>query len=590
MACVTDRVDSVWEMRVLFAAANSCKHVQLTCKRHVAYSGRADIRLPVAEVSKLSSPTLPSESDEVLIAGFGRKGHAVGDIPGVRFKVVKVSGASLVSQLTNFPMGSEAHPLHILFFPFMASGHILPMVDMAKLFASHGVRATVLTTPANLPLVEAAIDLANRSHQHPIQLRLIPFPSTNVGLPDGCENLSYVSFVQHPTFFTAVVMLQEPFRCVLADLLPDAVVTDWLLPWTFDVSEELNIPRLVFHGVSTFALCANASLIDKPFPPPDVESIVIPSFPRQVELLRSQLPDVAKAGPVILEIFEQIARCEPKSFGVVVNSFYELECEFAHHLRTVVGRKTWHVGPVSLCNKHTKEKCRRGISIPTMEADKCLRWLDDRDRDSVLYVCFGSLGTFTKAQFHELALALEAWGHPFIWVVRECSDDWWPDGYTERTQGRCMIMKGWAPQILLLNHTAVGGFVTHCGWNSCLEAVSSGVPMVTWPLFADQFFNEKLITEVLRIGVAVGAKQSTVDAEERPLLAAAEIERVISQLMDGDDEEAKRMRRRVRKLSLMAKTATEEGGSSHGDVENLIQELIDRRGHEDKPAVISALI
>lgn len=80
-----------------------------------------------------------------------------------------------------------------------------------------------------------------------------------------------------------------------------------------------------------------------------------------------------------------------------------------------------------------------------MEVGKCLRWLDDKDGDSVLYVCFGSLGTFTMAQFHELALALEACGHPFIWVVRECSDDWRPDGYRERTQGRCMIMKGWAP-------------------------------------------------------------------------------------------------------------------------------------------------
>lgn len=95
---------------------------------------------------------------------------------------------------------------------------------------------------------------------------------------------------------------------------------------------------------------------------------------------------------------------------------------------------------------------------------------------------------------------------------------------------------------------AVGGFVTHCGWNSCLEAVSSGVPMVTWPLSTDQFFNEKLITEVLRTGVTVGAKQPTVNAEERPLFVAAEIQRVISQLMDGDDEVAKRMRRRVRKL------------------------------------------
>ncbi|CAL9059197.1 unnamed protein product [Musa banksii] len=525
------------------------------------------------------------ENDEVLIAGFGRKGHAVGDIPGVRFKVVLADGTIWLESMTvedpkmvtedfHPSMGWEAPPLHILLFPLMSPGHTLPMVDLAKLLAARGVRTTILTTPANAPSLEAAIELAQRSYQYPIELHVIPFPSTAVGLPEGCENASSVPYHQHPTFMTGVTMLQEPFRRVLTELLPDAAITDWFLPWTFNISEELNIPRLVFHGISFFALCAHASLLFEQLPT-DEDTITIPNFPRRVELQRSQMPDETQMHPVFTEIIHQIAEWEPKSYGVVVNSFYELEAEFADHLRNVLGQKAWHVGPVSLCNARAEQQSRRG-NKPAIDGEECLKWLGEKEAGSVLYVCFGSMGTFTEAQFRELALGLEASGRPFIWAVKKCRDEWWPERFMARMEGRCLILRGWAPQILILNHAAVGGFVTHCGWNSSLEAVTAGVPMVTWPFFAEQFFNEKLLVEVLKIGVAIGAKQHTVVPEQRPLITAAEIERTVRRLMD-DGEEANMMRSRARELSFMAKSAVDEGGSSYIDTQNLIQELTNRR-------------
>ncbi|XP_042957819.1 UDP-glucose flavonoid 3-O-glucosyltransferase 7-like [Carya illinoinensis] len=112
----------------------------------------------------------------------------------------------------------------------------------------------------------------------------------------------------------------------------------------------------------------------------------------------------------------------------------------------------------------------------------------------------------------EIAMGLEASGQQFIWVVKKDKnekedEDWLPMGFEKRMEGKGLIIRGLAPQVLILDHEAVGGFVTHCGWNSTLEGVTAGLPMVTWPLFSEQFVNEKLVTEVLKIGVPVGAQQ-----------------------------------------------------------------------------------
>ncbi|KAF7811001.1 scopoletin glucosyltransferase-like [Senna tora] len=136
-------------------------------------------------------------------------------------------------------------------------------------------------------------------------------------------------------------------------------------------------------------------------------------------------------------------------------------------------------------------------------------------------------------------------------------------------EGKGLIIRGWAPQVLILDHEAVGGFVTHCGWNSTLEGISAGVPMVTWPRSADQFYNEKFVTEVARIGVGVGAKKY-VESEEDNVKKEA-IEKALKEIMEG--EEAEEMRNRVKNFGKMAKQAMEEGGSSYLGFSALIEEL-----------------
>ncbi|KAK8698907.1 hypothetical protein V6N13_115012 [Hibiscus sabdariffa] len=178
------------------------------------------------------------------------------------------------------------------------------------------------------------------------------------------------------------------------------------------------------------------------------------------------------------------------------------------------------------------------------------------------------MNTFSFAQLNEIAVGLEASELEFIWVVRKQNnddkdDDWLPGGFEKRMEGNGLVIRGWAPQVLILDHETVGGFMTHCGWNSTLEGVCGGVPMVTWPERAEQFYNEKLMTQVLKIGVSVGT-QKWVKREA--------IEKAVKEMMKG--ERAQEMRNTAKALAQAAKKAVQKEGSSFSDLDALIEELI----------------
>jgi hydroquinone glucosyltransferase len=147
--------------------------------------------------------------------------------------------------------------------------------------------------------------------------------------------------------------------------------------------------------------------------------------------------------------------------------------------------------------------------------------LDKQKPNSVLFVCFGSGGTISQEQLNELSLGLEFSSVKFLWVLREPSissyvgpysvesdDDgailkFLPHGFLERTKEQGLVVPFWAPQTQILSHASTGGFLTHCGWNSTLESIVFGVPMITWPLFGEQRMNSNLLTEGLKVGLKV---------------------------------------------------------------------------------------
>ncbi|KAI0515672.1 hypothetical protein KFK09_008338 [Dendrobium nobile] len=443
---------------------------------------------------------------------------------------------------------------------------------MAKIFAARGIRITILTTPVNATIIRPSIDDS-------AQLHIIPFPSVEFGLPSGCENRSLMfGHDQVSNFFKALSSLRQSFDYVLGELCPDCVVTDMFLPWTYCVAAARGILRLVFHGSSNFAMCATAAFERCPLKVDKAECFVFPGLPHRIEMLRTQIMDFNKfAGTpskIIFETFSEVMEVESKNYGALMNSFYVLEPEYADHYRKGVGR-AWNIGPVSLYNKEVTNKSSRGGEYPA-SVNECLKWLDKRPTGSIVYICFGSGSLFSVEQLREIALGLEESRLPFVWVVRNECDDWIPKGYRERIKEVGMMIRGWAPQLVILNHDAVGGFVTHCGWNSCLEGISAGLPMVTWPLYADQFYNEKFLVDILKVGIMVGSKVNTFNIEMRPIVEAEVIKSAVRTLM-GDGMEANERRRRAKELGEMAKRAVDKGGSSYDEIENLINELTDRK-------------
>ncbi|CAN6703113.1 unnamed protein product [Malus baccata var. baccata] len=470
-------------------------------------------------------------------------------------------------------METKSHmQLHIFFFPYMIQGHFIPLINMAKLFASRGVKSTLITTPLNAPLFSKAIQ-SSKKLGFDVDILVIKFPTEEVGLPQGCENANLATTREmNEKFIKATFLLQPQIEQILDEHRPHCLVADNFFPWATDVAAKFGIPRIIFQGLGFFALCAFHSVaLYEPHAKlsSDSEVFTIPNFPVEIKLTRSQIPNFPKQSAEFTKLFKEAMESEEKSYGFIVNSFYELEPAFADHYRTVLGRKAWHIGPVSSVNKAADDEA-------FLDRHECLNWLSSKKPNSVVYICFGSMTKFIDSQLLEIAAGLEASGQEFIWVVKREKNDkeeWLPEGFEKRMEGKGLIIRGWAPQVPILEHQAIGAFVTHCGWNSILEGVSAGVPMITWPVSAEQFYNEKLVTVVLKTGVAVGAKQwgTHLDVMTEASVKREAIEKAVNQVMVS--EEAEGMRGRARVLREMAMRAVEEGGSSFSDLTSLIQEL-----------------
>ncbi|KAL9262169.1 UDP-glycosyltransferase 73C2-like protein [Drosera capensis] len=419
--------------------------------------------------------------------------------------------------------------LHILLFPLMAQGHMIPMIDMAKLMAKQGPTITIITTPGNALRFRPTIVRATEAGLR-ITIMELKFPSKEVGLPEGCENFDMLpSLGLAMNFMVATGMLEEQLQEKMQEIYPrpDCLISDM-----------------------------------------------------GIEVTRVQLPHSQNAGSSDRnELRRKIRAAEEESFGVVVNSFEELETEYVKRYKEAKRNRVWCLGPVSLCNKDDIDMAERGNKAAT-DGDRCLKWLDSFEIRSVVYACLGSLNSLVSAQLVELGLGLEASNKPFIWVLRgglqvnELEKWMKEDGFEERIEGRGLIIRGWAPQVLILSHPAIGVFLTHCGWNSTLEAVSAGLPMVTWPMFSDQFLNEKLVVEVLKTGVGVGVEAPVKWGEEANagvMVKKDDVRRALKTMMDEGDEGVA-MRRRAREIGKSAHEAI-EGGSSEMNLKSLIQEI-----------------
>ncbi|XP_074356329.1 UDP-glycosyltransferase 73C6-like [Apium graveolens] len=484
-------------------------------------------------------------------------------------------------------MDSQSQQLHFVMIPLMCPGHLIPMIDMAKLLAQRQVVVTIVITPRNSVRFGAAINRAIDSGL-PIRLLEVPFPSVEAGLPEGCENIDALpTYGLITNFFSALNMLQKPVEKIIGEVRPrpSCILSDKHVFWTVDTAEMFQIPWIMFDGMSCFTqLCTDMLSTSKVHESvSDSEPFIVPGLPDPIMFTKPQLPTLFNPDSVLDSvniINKQIRAAEVRAYGVVINSFEELKKNYVDEFKMLRRDKVWCVGPLSLSNKDSLDKVQRGTNA-TNDQNKCLNWLDIQKPGSVIYACLGSLSSLTRGQLIELALGLEASGRPFVWVVKAGSkqeeiEKWIvEDGFEERIKGRGLLIRGWAPQVLILSHSAIGAFLTHCGWNSTTEGVCAGLPLIAWPLFAEQFFNEKLIVQVVETGVSVGNKIAVRLGEEEKAgvnVKREDVTRAINCIM-CQGEEGENRRRKAREFAEKAAKAVEKGGSSHFNINLLIEDI-----------------
>ncbi|CAJ1941188.1 unnamed protein product [Sphenostylis stenocarpa] len=464
-------------------------------------------------------------------------------------------------------MDPEQRQLKLHFIPYPAPGHLIPLCSIATLFAARGHHVTVITTPSYAQIL--------RKSSPSLHLHVVDFPAREAGLPDGVEIMSASTDLESASkFHRATMFLRVPIVRFLEQHPPDCVVADFVFSWVHDLANTLRIPRLAFNGFSLFAVTAMESVKSHPEIHSDTGPFVIPDFPQHITV-SSRPPKTATA------FLERLLGTEIKSDGLIVNNFVELEGEeYIQHYEKTSGHKAWHLGPACLVTKSGDDRGEKSV----MSENECLSWMNSKQAKSVVYVCFGSMCRFPDKQLYEIACGLEQAAHGFVWVVpekkgkenesEEEKEKWLPKGFEERNAEGGLIIRGWAPQLLILGHAALGCFLTHCGWNSTLEAVTAGVPMVTWPVAGDQFYNERLVTEVRGIGVEVGATEwkDVGYGEREKVVSRDSIEKAVRRLMDGGDE-AEEIRRRAQEFRHKAMQALQEGGSSHNNLSAVIAHL-----------------
>ncbi|KAL2501766.1 Zeatin O-glucosyltransferase [Forsythia ovata] len=207
---------------------------------------------------------------------------------------------------------------------------------------------------------------------------------------------------------------------------------------------------------------------------------------------------------------------------------------------------------------------------------KCLEWLDKQAPKSVIFVSFGTTTSLSDEEARDIAMGLEQSEQKFIWVLRDADKaDIFagetrrielPGGFEERMEGVGIVVRDWAPQLEILAHKSTGGFMSHCGWNSCLESISMGVPIAAWPMHSDQPLNAIFLTEILKVGVAV---REWTQKEEA--VKASRIKNVVERLMAS--EEGDKVRKRAEELGAIVRQSMEEGGDSYKEFNSFIAHI-----------------
>ncbi|KAL1202020.1 Flavonol 3-O-glucosyltransferase UGT71C4 [Cardamine amara subsp. amara] len=467
----------------------------------------------------------------------------------------------------------------LIFIPVPSTGHLLVHIEFAKRLISLENRIQTITI-LNLtsPTSPHASVFARSLIASQPQIRLHDLPSVDdhppLDLYQRAPEAYIVQLVKKttPLIKDAVSSIVSSRRQVSDSVRVAGLVLDFFCNSLIaDVGNQLNLSSYIF-------LTCNARYLGMMKYIPDRHRKIASEFDRSSADEELPIPGFINSIPAKFmppglfnrEAYEAYVELAPRfgdAKGILVNSFAELEphpFDYFSHLKSFP--PVYPVGPI------LSLKDRASPNDEAADRDQIVKWLEDQPESSVVFLCFGSKGSVDEPQVKEIARALELVGCRFLWSIRSSGvetnpNDMLPEGFMGRVAGKGLVC-GWAPQVEILAHKAIGGFVSHCGWNSTLESLWFGVPVATWPMYAEQQLNA--FTLVKELGLAVDLRMDYVSGRGG-LVTCDEITRAVRSLMDGGEGK----RKKVKEMADAARKALMNGGSSSLATARFIGELLD---------------
>ncbi|XP_029125596.1 7-deoxyloganetic acid glucosyltransferase [Cajanus cajan] len=462
---------------------------------------------------------------------------------------------------------------HILVLPFPAEGHIKPMFNLAKLLSHRGHRITFVNTHHNHNRLLQFTDLPSFHTQFPHfhfasitdgvpvdlppnEFELLISPSSRSQVAKEFRDLLW-GFVEKPRRW-------DPPCCIIADGIMSTV--------SMNVAQELGVPVITFRTYSATATWVSIhvskiiqeGLMDLQHPE-DLDK-VLTSIPGLENSLREcDLPPILKLKPgsLFIDFYIKETLTMTQASGLILNTFDQLEAPIITKLTTIFP-KVYTIGPLHTLTKTQITNNNSSTLHLRKEDRRCITSLDHQKAKSVLYVSFGTLVKLSHEQLLEFWHGLVNSLKPFLWVIRHDliigKGDLGNNVPMELELGTKErgLMVDWAPQEKVLAHPSVGGFLTHSGWNSTLECITEGVPMLCWPLIAEQTINSRCVSEQWGIGLNMNG---TCDR----LI----VEKMVKNLM----ENRIRFENSANEMSKKARESVQETGSSFHNLENLIKDI-----------------
>lgn len=445
-------------------------------------------------------------------------------------------------------------------------GHLVPVLELGnRLLTLHGFRVTIfVASTGSSPTQSQLLELS------PSHLDIVKLPPVNVsGLIDPTD-----------TILSEIVAMMRETRPALRSALsalkstPNVLIVDFFGTEALEIAEEFKMRKYVYIPCSAWfaALTLHVPVLDE-----EVKGDLFSRFKRlcipgckPVYFKEAFTPLLDRKSREYDE-YIQIGSALSTVDGILVNTWKDPERETVNAME---GDEMW--GRLRKVPVHPIGPLVRFFDPLTVSRSGVLDWLDARPTRSVVFVSFGSGGTMSAQQMTELAWGLELSRQRFIWVVRPPVENdssaavftvgngdsdsnngtpyYLPEGFCERTQSVGLVIPTWAPQAEILTHPSIGAFMNHCGWNSTLESIVNGIPMIAWPLYAEQPMNAALLE-----GLGVALRTPT-----EGVVGRKEVERMVRKLLQ--EKEGRAMRERVRELKRSAVEAMSKSGSSYGSL------------------------